>query len=374
MTHDEAMTRVLDYAYGEMSPEDAAAFEALIATDKALRAEVEAVRAVREAAARMAPVAIPGDLKAALLREAARHLRRKSVGAPAFWAFLERLFLSPAFTGAMVVVVALGVSVHLLLEMGTEDRLSRTEREEPMEEKALESAETEGDRPAPEATTVAAERGGAVEEGERDQARATWVAQAPPTREKERKRDASGARQAPNRLQTDQVAGGTGQVAREVPPAKHEARPTLEGRLSTDAVGKAVGGRSETTRLGGAGTTRPPAAPPASAASGAEEGVAPQSVAEDRDQPLDDARADLARARRLKSQGALEAALAAYQDALGAGTLTGSDLRDALAEAAGVAIALGRAEEARAYLDRLRTLPGGRARAVPLERRLEPGR
>ncbi len=383
MTSDEARGRVLDFVYGEMSPDEAARFEALLASDEALRAEVEAVRAVREAAAGLGAVPLPVDVRVRLLREAERTARKRAGTVPVFWSLLERFLLSPAFTGAMVVVVAVGVGVHLLLEMGTEDRPSRIERaervavsrSEPAEEKAEVPVAPAGDERAPGTTTVLAERGGAVEAGERDAARATPAGQAPAAfarakaRKKVAEKVAMGPPPAPARTQ---VAADRVEATGE----KAGAGVAVTGGLSTEALGKAAGGRSSTPGPGRGGTTRLPAArfeaaaaaPPAEEA---EEGVAEHTVAEDRERAPDDARADLARARHLKAAGNLDAALAAYRKALGTGTLAGTDLCDALAEAAEVAIALDRPDTARALVERLKAVPGGPARASPLERRLD---
>jgi hypothetical protein len=73
----------------------------------------------------------------------------------------------------------------------------------------------------------------------------------------------------------------------------------------------------------------------------------------------------VAEARDQRADGRLPEALAAYRRALAAG-LSGDLLIDALAEAAEVAQALGRAAEADGYLARLERLPGGSARAATI--------
>lgn len=388
MTSDEARGRVLDYAYGEMSPDEAARFEALLASDPALQAEVEAVRAVREAASGLAAVPLPVDVRVRLLREAERYARKRAKTVPVFWSFLERFLLSPAFTGAMVVVVALGVGVHLLLETGTEDRLSRIERaeraavSEPGPAEALFAPAGDQDRAG-----LVAPVGGSETDERTEERRGRVVAEttargdnsaaqalAEPARERTRKKAAEkvvmGPPPAPPRTiaVTDRVEA-TGEEA--------GAGVAVTGRLSTEALGKASGGRSSASGLSGQGATRLPAARPQAAAEGppraeeSEANAARQAATDERDQDRDEGLAHLARARHLKSRGDLDSALTAYRKALRAGTLAGTDLRDALAEAAEVAIALQRPEAARAFLERLKALPGGPARAAPLERALE---
>lgn len=389
MTSDEARGRVLDYAYGEMSPEEVARFEAVLAGDEALRADVEAVRAVREAASGLAAVPLPVDVRARLLREAERYARRRAGTVPVLWSFLERFLLSPAFAGALVVVVAVGVGVHLLLEVGTEDRLSRIERAERAAVSESEPAEApavlagERDRAGGVPPVGGAETDARKEErrgrfaakptarGDQDEAKATPAAPAGSARERARKK-------------------ATEKVAIQPPPApartpadrRVQATPTdvmarAPAGLSAEVPATAAGRRPSAVRLGGGGTTRRPAARPEAAgaappAEEAEGGVAQPAVAEDREQALGKAQADLARARLLKAEGSLDAALTAYRKALGSDTLTGADLCDALAEAAEVALALGRPDAARAFIERLKALPGGPARAAPLERRLNP--
>lgn len=380
MTSDEARERVLDYAYGEMSADEAARFEALLADDPALQAEVEAVRAVREAASGLAAVPLPVDVRVRLLREAERYARRQARGTPVFWSFLERFLLSPAFTGALVVAVALGVGVHLLFEMGTEDRLSRIERAEraamsrpePAEEPAGEPVGPEADKvmqaPPPVATMEA-------EAGERPATGTTARRARETTRKKVAGVPESRGREVSITLPAVVGARGSGMARDEAP------QTTLEGAFATIPAGNGLSGQSEGRAAGapsapGAGPREmpPPAAPAAAEAPQPRKAPAKAMAWEaeaDRDQAAGDARADLARARQLKARGALEAALTAYRKVLGAGTLTGYDLADALAEAAEVAIALKRPDTARAFLDRLKTLPGGPARAAPLERALE---
>ncbi len=392
MTSDEARGRVLEYAYGEMSPDEVARFEAVLAGDEALRAEVEAVRAVREAASRLTAVPLPVDVRVRLLREAERYARRRAGTVPVFWSFLERFLLSPAFAGALVVVVAVGVGVHLLLEVGTEDRLIRIERAEraavsesaPAEARAGPAGERDraGGVPPVGGAETDARKGGwrgrfAAEptaRGDQDEAKATPAARAPAGSARERARKKAPEKVAmqpappPARTPADRVQAARDDVEQRVP---------VTGGLSTESLEKAAGGRSSAVRLGGGGPTRLPAARPEATAAAppameAEEGVAQPAVAEDRGQTPGKAQADLTRARQLKARGSLDAALTAYRKALGSGTLTGTALRDALAEAAEVAIALGRTDAARALVERLKALPGGPARAAPLERRLKP--
>lgn len=382
MTPEEAKGRVLDYAYGEMSPDEAARFEALMASDPILRAEVEAVRGVREAASRLAAVPMPGDVRVRLLREAERYARKRAGRHPVFWSLLERFLLSPAFTGAMVVVVAVGIGVHLLLEMGTEDRLTRIERAERVALSEPDSREVPAAPGGDEGRAGMEAPVGGTGSHEAN-TRGRFVAESSPRGAKDEAKTTPAAKEPAKARKTAPLE----KVALGPPPAPSQtvldrddkgfrAEQAVTGPPSAEAVGMAGSRRSgathpareETTRLPAA---RPHAAPTSPPASEAAPDTARTASVEEREPSLDDARADLARARHLKSRGALDAALAAYREALKAGTLTGSDLEDALAEAAEVAIALRRPDTARAYLDRLKTLPGGPARAAPLERHLD---
>ncbi|MBM4394979.1 MAG: hypothetical protein FJ087_04740 [Deltaproteobacteria bacterium] len=114
MTRDEAAGKVLDYVYGEMSPEAAAEFERLIGNDPGLAAEVESVRSVRRAVAVLPRAELPGDVRRSLVHAAKRRIaaRRREHRLIPEW--LERFLLSPAFSGAMVVVVALAAGTHIV--------------------------------------------------------------------------------------------------------------------------------------------------------------------------------------------------------------------------------------------------------------------
>lgn len=376
MTPEEARQRVLDFVYGEMSPDEAARFQTLVANDASLRAEVEAVQAIRDAASEYMRMPLPVDVRAHLLREAARYARKRAGTEPAFWSFLERFLLSPAFTGVLVVVVALGAGVHLLLEMGPEDRLTRIERMERVAVSEPESAPSlrESDHEGGGLGVVArrdgspsAQQGGrpGVEDIRQDSARTTAETRLPGAPAKGRKRSADTtavSRRSSLKSDTDPFDRKSEEAERGSSLANHVSHEAHGPAATTPApqgYGEGSFPRLPVARATGASPAADQAVADARRAPALESEVHP-------DQALE----HLARARHWKSRGMLDASLTAYGKALRAGTLTGEDLFDALAEATEVAIALKRWEEARTYLERLKTLPGGPSRAVPLERSL----
>ena len=114
MTREEATTKVLDYVYGELAPAAAREFEALLAIDEALRAEVAEVTEVRRAAAAMPRVELPRDLRHVLMAAAKRRTAARRRARSGVSALIERFFLSPAFSAGLLVVVVASAGAHLL--------------------------------------------------------------------------------------------------------------------------------------------------------------------------------------------------------------------------------------------------------------------
>ena len=75
MNRENASARLVDYLYGEMAPEEREAFERLLESDPALRAEADAMGQVRKAAAGLPRMELPADARRRILRAAHRHAR-----------------------------------------------------------------------------------------------------------------------------------------------------------------------------------------------------------------------------------------------------------------------------------------------------------
>ena len=376
MTIEEARQRVLDFVYGEMSAQEAQEFQSLLARDGALQAEVDSVRAVRAAASGLGSVEMPASVRRRLLAEARRAVRARAVEGARSWSFLERFFLSPAFSGALVVAVAVGVGIQLLMEVGTEDRWVRLERaeraavsgrkpaDEPevpeMEAAAPSSGKTEPPPVAAERERAEAPTGGTARLALTRGTGSRWSAVSP------RKQESAGGRRAGvvgrSVAEEPQAKGGLGATARvrETPAAVPQE--VLQDRAAGALEDRAL--RSRTT----AEDARPEktVVPRAASTAGVSRDEGAPAAAEVAEGP-----ADLERARRLRAHGDLHAALRSYQAALDSGRLSGDRLQDALAEATEVAIALKALDTARGLVNRLKALPGGPARAAPLEQAIE---
>lgn len=128
MTREQARERLLDFADGEMSPEDADAFEALLRDDPELRAELDDVAFVRRAVAELPARDLPASARRHILAEAAEVAGRRAWALR--WERMQAFFLSPAFAGAAVVVVAAVVGIQVLIQNGPADLWTPVERRE----------------------------------------------------------------------------------------------------------------------------------------------------------------------------------------------------------------------------------------------------
>lgn len=406
MNRDAATARVLDYVYGEMTPDEAEAFETVLAADAELAAEVEALRGLRKAASGLPSVHLPAEARRRILRAAHTHARMAS-RAFDFAGFLERLILSPGFSGALVVLVALGVGTHLLMYGGMDHEPTLTEIEVRSVAREMATARK---------TTAVAETREVAEAASRP---AEPVAQAgaseAPAPERTAPRRPRVATAAADLLDT----GGSGRFAsspsglgilgvgkggggmggggagigasgglgsRSSASAQDGVRPTFATSTVTDSVpasgskpadgGPSAGERSASaSRDDSSGKDKkkaeampvataapsPPAAPAGKSFAAEEAGDAPVANKADADGELQDARGILAKARQLRSAGKDVAALDAYGRAIASG-LTGKDLEAALVEAAALARRLGREALANAYEERLSS---GKKQAAP---------
>lgn len=130
MTREEAKSLVLDYVYGELPEDRRAEFESILQDDPELRTEVDSIRVVREATASLEPVHLPQEVRKSLMKAASRRIAEREALDSNILTLIERFFLSPSFAGSLVVLVALGVGIHLILETGLDDRIARLERGE----------------------------------------------------------------------------------------------------------------------------------------------------------------------------------------------------------------------------------------------------
>lgn len=422
MTHDQARERVLEYAYGEMSPSEAAAFEACLREDPALQAELEAVTEVQQAASSLVRPELPPAARGRILQAARSESHRRMMARR--WAALQDLFLSPVLLGATAVIAAVGVGLHLILTQGTDDSWTRADREARVAAVSPAEPAPAAPPPAGEPVTVFREEavGDATGTKTAEVAAGSFAASpeargpaAPPT---------AGAR----------LADGAGKAASRAQapakPAPVQAFGNAQGRqmglggvgyggggagidslgsVATGIQGRSGGGATPVT-ANAPGPIKAEAARPAPSATTTaadfgdadERKAAPQdqeqalrkdaasrdadrakkergSFAEAPSSPMPTAAASspapdaappdpaefVAEARDLRAAGRLPEALAAYRRALAAGP-SGALLADALAEAAEVAGALGRTTEADGFLARLERLPGGPARAAKI--------
>jgi len=410
MNREAATARVLEYVYGEMTPDEAEAFEKVLAADADLAAEVEALRSVRKAASGLPRVHLPSEARRRILRAAHNHARMAS-RAFDFAGFLERLVLSPGFSGALVVVVALGVGTHLVMYGGIDQEPSLTElearsasREIAADKRPTAVAETRevaaapADEPSggvPQAGTAQAPEPG--KPGPK-RSRASAFADLLDTRAAGAKGgEADGFANAPAGLGIIGMgrggggAGGMGGgalgksdagpaarapdaprpvvAAEKASPAPKPAdsdRSYDEERAeaSRDDAGHGKAKKKAESPMAAAPSPAPASAPassgkPAASTATADATLAFETASEG--EPTD-ARGLLAAARKQRAAGRDVAALDLYGRAIAAG-LAGRDLETALAEAAALARKLGRTALATAYEERLQSL--GKKQAAP---------
>ncbi len=428
MTREQARERVLDYAYGELSATEAEAFEAILREDPELRAELEAVTEVQQAASGLERPELPPAARNRILLAARRESHRRVMARR--WEALQKLFLSPVLLGATAVIAAVGVGLHLIITQGTDDSWTRADREARLavvapaapapaasnppggEEPAYEDAPADaGARTVAEAAApkplqgphaaVAAASAGV---GRLGGAKAKGMSNAPAPRARaEALADmeggltggggygavgsgavmgAGGHRVAGDAAAVDDLGSASKAVA-----TGKAARMSEEQTLRSQVVQreKAAPAKEERSRFAEPPPSRSPdpppmssamavlSAPPEPSAAAAPSKVPARSPVAAMAVPSGAARADeaagpfdrVAEARDLRSSGRLPEALATYRRALAAGP-SGDLLADALSEAAEVAKALGRASEADGYLARLERLPGGPARAAKI--------
>lgn len=208
MTREQARALVLDYVYGELSPGDASAFEAVLREDPELRAEVEAVAFVQRAASGLERPELPILVRGRLVAAARRESRRRAMARR--WEALEKLFLSPVFLGATGIIAAVGVGIHLILTQGTEDPWARMDREQ--RTAVLSSAEPPAASPAEDEAARVAEASLA------DREKVVTPAAVPPRRE------TAAALQSTSTL--DRTGGAGGKAAWRTKASK--ARSTAE--------------------------------------------------------------------------------------------------------------------------------------------------
>ncbi|MCA9524631.1 MAG: hypothetical protein KC609_26875, partial [Myxococcales bacterium] len=133
--------RLLDYLYGEMSPEERQAFEAELANDPALRQTYDRYRDVTTAYEQLEPVEPPRSSYYDILREARRAVSPIESSEPSMMQRILSLFRSPGVAVALTLTIVVGTSVIFMkrstieTEGERQDRRYVREREEGVKEK-----------------------------------------------------------------------------------------------------------------------------------------------------------------------------------------------------------------------------------------------
>lgn len=435
MTRQQALDRLPDYAYGEMSAEDVEAFEILLREDPELRAALDEIRFVRGVVARVPVPELPSAVRRSILDAAEGAALRQSWAAR--WERVQAFMRAPAFLGAAAVIVAAGVGIQVLIQDGPL-QMRRVERSgaevgapAPMGaapgELALE--DIEGTSPIGTASVAVDEVGevaavgglasaqeapvAIVEESAAASASAGAIADGGARRADRARAVAAGRTKAtpspasaPRRARSQEAwledGGGvaTGQAApgdsrdfqtlaerspgpdRTAGAIRPQASPLSEAagvaapsaKASGAAMSSAEAFEDAVPRTQASGATVPRgeasagfAAPPTRAVSKAAT-TAPDADVEVAGVSTPGAVDLLDAVRQARASGDLGGALALCRRALAARP-SGRVLGDVLAEAAEVALLLGRYEEAERHLERLERLPGGRDRAATIRDR-----
>lgn len=406
MTRQQALDRLPDYAYGEMSAEDVEAFEILLREDPELRAALDEIRFVRGVVARVPVPELPSAVRRSILDAAEGAALRQSWAAR--WERVQAFMRAPAFLGAAAVIVAAGVGIQVLIQDGPL-QMRRVERSgaevgapAPMGaapgELALE--DIEGTSPVGTASVAVDEVGevatvgglasaqeapvAIVEESDAASASAGAIADGGARRADRARAVAAGRTKAtpspasaPRRARSQEAwledGGGvaTGQAApgdsrdfqtlaeRSPGPDRTAGAIRPQASLSSEAAEAAVPRGEASSGF---------AAPPPTRAASKAATTAPDADAEVAGVSAPGAVDLLDAARQARASGDLGGALALCRRALAARP-SGRVLGDVLAEAAEVALLLGRHEEAERHLERLERLPGGRDRAATIRDR-----
>ncbi len=435
MTRQQAFDRLPDYAYGEMSAEDAVAFEVLLREDPELRAALDEIRFVRGVVARVPEPELPSAVRRRILDAAEGAALRQSWAAR--WERVQAFLGAPAFLGAAAVIVAAGVGIQVLIQDGPL-QMRRVERpgvevgaSAPMgaAPAGVVGEDIEGTSPVGTASATMDEVGEAaavgglasaqeapvaiVEESAAASASAGAIADGGARRADRARAVAAGRTRAtpslasaPRRARGQEawLEDGGGVATGQAAPGDSQDFQTLAER--SPGTARAAGAfRPQVSPLSdAAGAAAPRAEVSGAVVSGAEafEDAVPRAQASGGAVPrgetsagfaspptraaskaataLPDADAEAVRgatagapdlldaARQARASGDLGGALALCRSALAARP-SGRVLADVLAEAAEIALLLGRHAEAERHLERLERLPGGQDRAATIRDR-----
>ena len=112
MSRRDLDSQMMDYLYDELPPVERQAFEARLASDEALRREVEAFQGTRALLANIEAVPAPQPLMYELMREA----RKSAAPSPkvAWWERLAALLMQPAAATAMLVLIVAFTGVYVM--------------------------------------------------------------------------------------------------------------------------------------------------------------------------------------------------------------------------------------------------------------------
>lgn len=139
MTQEEAKTRIIDYVYGEMSELEIKEFETIMNSYPEIAREVDILRKIRSAINTLPAPELPQRIKSRLMVNAVKRAELHKKRREGLLTWLEKLFLSPAFASAMVIVVALGVGVHIIMldhRLGDIERYDRIEKKIAVQDKS----------------------------------------------------------------------------------------------------------------------------------------------------------------------------------------------------------------------------------------------
>lgn len=113
MDCERVREHLIDYLYGELSPELQASVEDALGGCAECQAELAELRRIHQLAASLPPLEVPAPIHANIMREARLHADAMGASGRSVLASLKSLFVSPAFASALVVCLALAVGLTL---------------------------------------------------------------------------------------------------------------------------------------------------------------------------------------------------------------------------------------------------------------------
>lgn len=132
MNRETLETRMLDYLYDEMSPEEREQYEHALAEHPDLRREIEELQAVRNVARAVPDVPMPRHVVDNVMAEARRHAALRTPAlpterTPGWLATIGSFFLRPATGAAFVFLLVLGTGVVVVMRSSDQAAPTRVE-------------------------------------------------------------------------------------------------------------------------------------------------------------------------------------------------------------------------------------------------------